>query len=67
LTNSFKQHIVLFNGWQQWKADGSLHDNDFSTNILRKECQPPLYAQTQGFPAERYFDDGVIDQIKTKT
>jgi len=25
LLNGFKQHIILFSGGQQWKADGSLH------------------------------------------
>jgi hypothetical protein len=37
LLNSFKQHTILFSGWQQWEADGSLHENNFSTNILRRE------------------------------
>jgi hypothetical protein len=34
LLNRFKQHGMLFSGWQQWKADGSLHKNNYSTNIL---------------------------------
>ncbi len=34
LLNSFKQHSLLIVGGQQWKADGSLHETDFSTNIL---------------------------------
>ena len=34
LLNSFKQHSLLIVGGQQWKADGSLHETNFSTNIL---------------------------------
>jgi hypothetical protein len=40
LLNSFKQHSLLFVGGQQWKADGSLHDNNFSTNILIMWLKP---------------------------
>ena len=37
LLNSFKQQLILLIGGQQWKTDGSLHDNNSSKNILRKE------------------------------